>query len=103
MKKYLFGLGAMLFGAGLMFVFTHTEVSDATFISVSLSHAEDVKKAYCETHMGGFYVYEYCKINDLTCVTTRSSSKHNVKQKKYPGSVGISCVKSEGRKKVFIR
>ena len=27
MKKYLFGLGAMLIGAGLMFVFTHTEVS----------------------------------------------------------------------------
>ena len=27
MKKYLFGLGAMLVGAGLMFVFTHTEVS----------------------------------------------------------------------------
>ena len=26
MKKYLFGLGAMLVGAGLMFVFTHTEV-----------------------------------------------------------------------------
>tara|TARA_B100000686_G_C16218124_1_gene678794 strand:- start:226 stop:534 length:309 start_codon:yes stop_codon:yes gene_type:complete len=27
MKKYLFGLTAMLVGAGLMFVFTHTEVS----------------------------------------------------------------------------
>ena len=27
MKKYLFGLGAMLVGAGLMFVLTHTEVS----------------------------------------------------------------------------
>ena len=27
MKGYLFGLGAMLVGAGLMFVFTHTEVS----------------------------------------------------------------------------
>ena len=27
MKKYLFGLGAMLVGAGLMFIFTHTEVS----------------------------------------------------------------------------
>ena len=26
MKKYLLGLGAMLIGAGLMFVFTHTEV-----------------------------------------------------------------------------
>ena len=27
MKKYLLGLGAMLIGAGLMFVFTHTEVN----------------------------------------------------------------------------
>jgi hypothetical protein len=27
MKKYLLGLGSMLVGAGLMFVFTHTEVS----------------------------------------------------------------------------
>ena len=27
MKKYLFGLGAILVGAGLMFVFTHTEVT----------------------------------------------------------------------------
>ena len=27
MKKYLFGLGAMLVGAGLMFVLMHGEVS----------------------------------------------------------------------------
>tara|TARA_B110000438_G_scaffold170258_1_gene162728 strand:+ start:662 stop:796 length:135 start_codon:yes stop_codon:yes gene_type:complete len=27
MKKYLFGLGAMLFGAGLIFVLMHGEVS----------------------------------------------------------------------------
>ena len=27
MKKYLFGLGAMLVGSGLMFVVTHGEVS----------------------------------------------------------------------------
>ena len=27
MKKYLFGLGAMLVGAGLMFVLTYGEVS----------------------------------------------------------------------------
>ena len=27
MKKYLFGLGAMLIGAGLMFVLMHGEVS----------------------------------------------------------------------------
>ena len=37
MKKYLFGLGAMLVGAGLMFVLMHGEVS-----------ADDYKKMHCE-------------------------------------------------------
>ena len=41
MKKYLFGLGAMLVGAGLMFIFTHTEVS-----------ADDMKESHCEMHKG---------------------------------------------------
>jgi hypothetical protein len=38
MKKYLFGLGAMLVGAGLMFVLMHGEVN-----------AEDVPKIKCES------------------------------------------------------
>ena len=37
MKKYLFGLGAMLVGAGLMFVLVHGEVN-----------AEGNTDAYCE-------------------------------------------------------
>ena len=37
MKKYLFGLGAMLVGAGLMFVLMHGEVS-----------ADDMKELHCE-------------------------------------------------------
>ena len=37
MKKYLFGLGAMLASAGLMFVLMHGEVS-----------ADDYKKMHCE-------------------------------------------------------
>ena len=71
MKKYLFGLGAMLVGAGLMFVFTHTEVS-----------AEDVKKFNCHTYEQDGWVgyYQYCKIEDLTCVT---------------GNGVISCVKTD--------
>ena len=74
MKKYLFGLGAMLIGAGLMFVFTHTEVS----AEVS---AEDAKELNCHTYKKTYWDYQYCKIKDLTCVTT------------YKGS--ISCVKSD--------
>ena len=70
MKKYLFGLGAMLVGAGLMFVLMHGEVS---------AEGEKVK---CDI-MGysGFMAqnYKYCKIRDLTCVSTKGA---------------ISCVKS---------
>jgi len=64
MKNYLFGLGAMLVGAGLMFVFTHTEVS-----------AEDKFKmndADCEIYQG-LGVFTYCKIKDLTCVSSDKS------------------------------
>jgi len=39
MKKYLFGLGAMLVGAGLMFVLMHGEVS--ADISKDISNADE--------------------------------------------------------------
>ena len=72
MKKYLFGLGAMLVGAGLMFVLMHGEVS-----------ADDMTKKKCEVFKSDtderYVNYTYCKIKDLTCV------KH---------VRGISCVKS---------
>ena len=67
MKKYLFGLGAMIVGAGLMFVLMHGEVS-----------AEN-KVADCEVFNLKFGLAEYCKIKDLTCVTSRE---------------GVSCVKT---------
>ena len=75
MKKYLFGLGTMLVGAGLMFVWMHVEVE-----------AKDKQESYCEeiTPEGRFsYTYSYCKIKDLTCVRTSKKS-----------GVGISCVKN---------
>ena len=67
MKKYLFGLGTMLVGAGLMFVLMHGEVE-----------AKDKQESYCELIIpaGG----RYCKIKDLTCV--------------YINQVGLSCVKN---------
>ncbi len=72
MKKYLFGLGAMLVGAGLMFVLMHGKVS-----------AEDTSKIKCEEFLPGAghhtSHFSYCKIKDLTCI-----SAHN----------GLSCVKS---------
>ena len=65
MKKYLFGLGAMLVGAGLMFVLMHGEVSAD----------EEVKKVSCRKYkLTDFYSSVlYCKINDLTCVVVRGA------------------------------
>ena len=85
MKKYLFGSGAMLVGAGLMFVLMHGEVS-----------ADDYNKVKCEilesdtsrtadqlllfhNHKTHTY-FNYCKIKDLTCVSATNG--------------GLSCVKS---------
>ena len=74
MKKYLFGLGTMLVGAGLMFVLMHGEVS-----------ADDLNKVKCEKlnifgHDRFVSVLSYCKVKDLTCVFAPNGR--------------ISCVKS---------
>jgi hypothetical protein len=71
MKKYLFGLGAMLVGAGLMFVLMHGEV-----------RADDMKELHCEEfEVTGVMssLVNYCKVKDLTCVL-------------YSGR-GVSCVR----------
>ena len=70
MKKYLFGLGAMLVGAGLMFVLMHGEVS-----------ADSKPKVVCEetVYVEYFGKLTHCKFDDVTCVTTNA---------------GISCVKN---------
>ena len=67
MKKYLFGLGAMLVGAGLMFVLMYGEVN-----------AEDMKKIKCESFETGQGDFTLCKVHrrsspdfikeDQTCV-----------------------------------
>ena len=74
MKKYLFGLEAMLIGAGLMFVFTHTEVSAeseadfdfiCTFQSAALLGTET--KKYSE--LKNLITWE-CKKGNITCYTS---------------------------------
>ncbi len=72
MKKYLFSLGIMLVGAGLIFVLMHREVS-----------AVGRKQMHCEYFRdGGFNSQKatYCKIKDLTCTSLNMG--------------GVSCVKS---------
>ena len=73
MKKYLFGLGAMLVGAGLMFVLMHGEVS-----------ADSKPKHNCEVIKFENLKADlfYCRFKDITCVTTTTG----------PGS-RLSCVK----------
>jgi hypothetical protein len=74
MKKYLFGLGAMLFGAGLMFGFTHTEVS-------AESEAKKADTIQCEVFQYSNQVFtprilgrvNYCKFKDVTCVVLGGS------------------------------
>ena len=70
MKKYLFGLGAMLVGVGLIFVLMPGEVSADS----------RPKVVYEETiYVEYFRKLTHCKFDDVTCVTTNA---------------GISCVKN---------
>ena len=82
MKKYLFGLGAMVVGAGLMFVLMHGEVS---------ADVQD-EDPTCETFQiptrslipGDHVKLVYCKIKDLTCVVGGFTNN------------ALSCVKTKG-------
>ena len=65
MKKYLFGLGPMLVGGGLMFVLMHGEVS-----------ADDLNKVKCEKlniygHLGSASVISYCIAKCLAKIPER--------------------------------
>ena len=61
MKKYLFGLGAMVVGAGLMFVLMHGEVS-------ADSEANKPEEFVCSQGQWGenFYL-SHCETNTLDC------------------------------------
>ena len=81
MKKYLFGLGAMLVGAGLMFVFTHAEVRAEGEAKVDVIQCQVFKysnQVWAPTILGQV---NYCKIRDVICVGVGQ------------GLGSISCVK----------
>jgi hypothetical protein len=71
MKRYLFGLGAMLVGAGMIFVFTHTEVS-------AESEGNKPEPFACSRKYIGDYDIQHCKTDYLDCAVISS---------------GVSCVK----------
>ena len=77
MKKYLFGLGAMLVGAGLMFVLMHGEVSAEGESGIM----------HCKTYKSdrvGYHPQAYCKTKEITCVWLVGSGVGR----------GFSCVKN---------
>ena len=89
MRKYLFGLGAMLVGAGLMFVLMHGEVSaedkrdrieipDADCTEYYVGTSIDTKTTTNNPRHHSSGMVKYCKIKDLTCVLSYE---------------GISCVR----------
>ena len=80
MKKYLLGLGAMLVGAGLMFVFTHTEVS-------AESEASKPESFVCSDSVveGGLFLISHCETKTLNCAVIGVGNNSR-----------ISCVKSGG-------
>ena len=71
MKKYLFGLGAMIVGAGLMFVLMHEEVS-----------ADSKPEPFvCSESMKEYnFVLSHCETKTLDCAVTNK---------------GISCEEKE--------
>lgn len=81
MKKYLFGLGAMLVGAGLMFVFTHTEVSAESEVNIP---EQFVCSEYTEVSASS--AIKHCETKNLDCAV------YGMKQ----DGAGISCIKKGG-------
>lgn len=76
MKKYLFGLGAMLVGAGLMFVLMHGEV-----------RADSKPESFVCSKIDGEGLAQLmlnCKSDGITCGVMLGNNG------------GISCVKSGG-------
>ena len=81
MKKYLFGLGAMLVGAGLMFIFTHAEVRADVSILLEAERGAKADTIQCEVFQYSNQVYtpmirgrvNYCKFKDVTCVVLSGS------------------------------
>ena len=74
MEKYLLSLGAMLVGAVLMFVFTHTEVN-------AEDELKKPKPFVCSEKYVGDYDMQHCETGYLDCAVTL---------------IDISCVKKGG-------
>jgi len=73
MKSYLFGLGAMLVGAGLMFVLMHGEVS----AEGEFNKSEEFVYSY-EANETGILILRHCETSTLDCALVVN---------------GVSCVK----------
>ena len=83
MKKYLLGLGAMVVGAGLMFVMIHGEVSAESELNKKLKAVSEPKKPepfVCSDHTTGQTYYgkvnlslRHCETKTLDCALGNGS------------------------------
>ena len=67
MKSYLFGLGAMLVGAGLMFVLMHGEVS-------AEGKLKKLEPFVCSKEVSGFL--RNCQTKNLDCAVSIKDGNH---------------------------
>ena len=87
MKKYLFGLGAMVVGAGLMFVMTQNEVQADAGTEKCVCSFPTVIQAVATMSRGYFSLISHCRCGKLDCVTNWTGSS-------IPAT--LSCHKSGG-------
>jgi hypothetical protein len=86
MKKYLFGLGAMLVGAGLMFVLMHGEVSaESDNLTKFNCNGEIIKMQSTDGKMP-IAIANVCTGHGLKCVFSTRIGVNNPS--------GVSCVKT---------
>ena len=99
MKKYLFGLGAMLVGAGLMFVLMHGEVSAESDNLTKFTCKQE--KIMVQGKYEGTYGWEkeepmvlanICTGHGLKCVFSTATSYPSVLASY--NAAGVSCIKS---------
>ena len=91
MKKYLFGLGAMLVGAGLMFVLMHMEVSaESDNLTKFTCNGEIIKMQAKEGKMP-IAIANICTGHGLKCVFSTATVFPSALASHNPA--GVSCVK----------
>ena len=86
MKRYLFGLGTMLVGAGLMFVLMHGEVSAESDNLTKFTCKGEIIKMQAKEGKMPIAIANICTGHGLKCVFSTRIGVNNPS--------GVSCVKT---------